>query len=441
MERILKLVILLLFGGLCVCVTAQNLNRRVFLGIRMENLTDDAKTLMGIEGKNGVLISEILPNSTAVNAGFKKGDVLSSINGVQLQNTQQLLAELAKYNSGHAFTYELIRQKKSKSGKSAFTPFPEENYAGLKTIYTESKSTIGAQRIILTRLDKPEKQPLVVFIGGIGCYSLDSPFDTTRSEIQLLNYLSRSGFSCARLEKPGMGDNAGHCKSCQEVSFMEESDSYTASIEELKKRTDIDPQRVYIIGHSMGGVFAPLVAQKTEIRGIISYGTIGSSFIEYLAKTRRTIAEAYQMNPIETDQMIKDFCECSALYFAENKTTQEAAASKEICKEYLGIFDLRSRAYNSQLYALNLPEEWSRFKGKSLFLWGSSDYVASREDHEILNKAVNYYHKGNSTFKVVENTDHGMNKARSFTEAQLGTGMYDPETAKIMLSWLKETEA
>ncbi|MGV3629777.1 MAG: PDZ domain-containing protein [Bacteroidota bacterium] len=441
MERILKLLILLLFGGLCVCATGQNLGRRVFLGIRMENLTDDARTLMGIEGKNGVLISEVLPNSTAVNAGFKKGDVLSSINGIPVESTQHLLTELARYSSGDAFSYELIRQKKSKSGKSVFTPFPDEKYSGLKTIYTQSKSAIGDQRIILTKTDKPEKQPLVVFIGGIGCYSLDSPFDTTRSEIQLLNYLSRSGFACARLEKPGMGDNAGHCKSCKEVSFMEESDSYVASVEELKKRPDIDPERVYIIGHSMGGVFAPLVAQKTAIKGIISYGTIGSSFIEYLAKTRRTIAEAYQMNPIETDQMIKDFCACSALYFAENKTTEEAGASNEVCREYLGIFDLRSRAYNSQLYALNLPEEWSRYKGKSLFLWGSSDYVASREDHEILDKTVNYYHKGNSTFKIVENTDHGMNKARSFSEARLGTGMYNPEAAKVMLSWLKETEA
>ena len=101
---------------------------------------------------------------------------------------------------------------------------------------------------------------------------------------------------------------------------------------------------------------------------------------------------------------------------------------------------MRSRSYNQQLYALNLPEEWSRFNGKSLFLWGSSDYVASREDHEILDKTVNYYHKGNSTFKIVENTDHGMNKAKNFNEAQLGLGLYNPETAKIMLHWLKETD-
>ena len=138
MDRILKLVILLLFGGLCICATAQGLSRRVFLGIRMENLTDDAKSLMGIEGQKGILVSEVLPNSTAVNAGFKKGDVLSSINGVALENTQQVLSELSKYSSGQSFSYELIRNKKSKSGKSVFTPYPEEKYPGLTTLYTES---------------------------------------------------------------------------------------------------------------------------------------------------------------------------------------------------------------------------------------------------------------------------------------------------------------
>ena len=222
---------------------------------------------------------------------------------------------------------------------------------------------------------------------------------------------------------------------------MEESDSYVASINELKKRPDIDPERVYIIGHSMGGVFAPLVAQKTTIKGIISYGTIGSSFIEYLAKTRRTIAEAYSMNPIETDQMIKDFCACSAYYFEAGKSTAEAGEIKEVCKEYLGIFDLRSRAYNQQLYGLNLPEEWSRFKGKSLFIWGASDYIASREDHEILDKTVNYYHPGNSTFKILPETDHGMNKAKNFNEAQLGLGLYNPQAAKLVLEWLLQNEA
>jgi len=99
-------------------------------------------------------------------------------------------------------------------------------------------------------------------------------------------------------------------------------------------------------GHSMGGVFAPLVAEKTSIKGIIAYGAIGSNFLEYLVKTRKTIAEAYQLSPEESDDLVKDFCECAVYYFAESMTTAEASKKKTSCADYLSIFDLRSRGFS-----------------------------------------------------------------------------------------------
>ena len=234
-----------------------------------------------------------------------------------------------------------------------------------------------------------------------------------------------------------MGDNAKYCKACAEVSLVEETNGYINAIETLKQREDVDSNAVYIIGHSMGGVFAPIIAQKTDIRGIISYGTIGSSFIEYLAKTRRTIGEAYKMTPVETDNLVKEFCECAGYYFVEKMTTAQTANKKEACKDYLSVFDLRARQYNDELYALSIPEIWSSYLGKVLFLWGSSNYISSKEDHIILNNTVNFYHKERSIFKTIENADHGMNLAGSFQEAQKNQGTYNNEVGIIILHWLK----
>lgn len=72
-------LMLVILPMLTVMVTsrlnAQELPRRVYLGIRMENLTEDMKNIMGLEDLRGVLIAEVLPVSTAKKAGFKKGDV------------------------------------------------------------------------------------------------------------------------------------------------------------------------------------------------------------------------------------------------------------------------------------------------------------------------------------------------------------------------------
>ena len=186
----------------------------------------------------------------------------------------------------------------------------------------------------------------------------------------------------------------------------------------------------------MGGVFAPLISKKTTIKGIISYGTIGSSFIEYLAKTRRTIAEAYAMTPEETDDLVKDFCECSAYYFVEKMTTEQAAEKKEVCKEYMGIFDLRSRRYNDELYSFNIPGLWKSFGGKALLIWGESDYISSKEDHQIISDAVNYYHKGQGEFVTIKQADHGMNMATDFREAQKNPGSYNKQVGQAILEWL-----
>ncbi len=421
---------------------SQTLPRRVFLGIQMEPLTEDAKRIMGIDNPSGVLVSEVFAQSTASNAGWQRGDVLIKLQEKSVAGTDEVFAVLSGQKAASKFTFELIRDKKTIKGNAIFSSFPEEKYEDISMEYTSASSPVGPQRIVLSKPAKSSgKKPLIVFIGGIGCYSLDTPFDTSRSEIQLLNHLSRSGFICARLEKPGMGDNAGNSKPCEELSFLEESNSYVASIRSLKNRADVDSNAVYVIGHSMGGVFAPLISQQTKLKGIIAYGTIGSNFIEYLAKTRRTIAAAFDMNPVETDDLIKEFCACSAYYFADKLTTDQASLKNPACREYLSVLDLRSRAYNDELYAFNYPELWSTYKGKALLLWGENDYIASREDHEILKKTVDYYKKGSADFIIVPQADHGMNITSSFQEARTNPGPYQTGVSQIVLNWLKKAQS
>ncbi|MFA6516077.1 MAG: PDZ domain-containing protein [Bacteroidia bacterium] len=420
-------------------VQAQDLPRRVYLGIRMENLAEDVKKVMGIQQVNGVLISEVLKGSTAEKAGFKKGDILTRINGKELSRTQDVLSVLSVNKAGDAFSFNLLRNKRAVSGKSTFYAFPKESYGDIQVSYLQCKTEIGLQRIIVQKPAGKRKKPLIVFLGGIGCYSLDSPLDTGRAELQLLNKLVRTGFISARIEKPGIGDNAGFCKPCNEVSFIEELNGYIAAIKTLKTDPDIDSNRIFIFGHSMGGIFAPLVARELSIKGIVAYGTIGSSFIEYLAKTRRTIAEAYQMTPIETDQLIRDFCVCGHFYFEENMTTAQAALKKPVCAEYLQLFDLRSREYNKELYALNIPELWSTYTGNVLLLWGSSDYIASHDDHEIIFNTLQFYKKSNAELSVVEKMDHGMLHAESYQASSSNPGKYNPVIGSVVENWLSTT--
>ena len=85
---------------------AQTLPRRVYLGIRMENLTDDARNIMGLGNTKGVLISDVFAKSTAEAAGFKKGDVLLSVKGTAFGTTSEVITYLGGQKVGDSFNYE-----------------------------------------------------------------------------------------------------------------------------------------------------------------------------------------------------------------------------------------------------------------------------------------------------------------------------------------------
>lgn len=417
---------------------AQELARRSMLGTRLERITDDVKRIMELPSLDGALVSAVVPNSTAEKAGFKKGDILLKINAVEITSPEQAVKEVASHKGGENFSYEILRDKKIVKGTAVFKAVAMEQYKDFEMIYTAVRTGNGVQRMIVSKPAAKTKSPAFIFIGGIGCYSLDNPLDTTLPETQLLNTLTRAGNVCVRAEKPGVGDNT-QCTKCEEVTFNDEVSGYVKMIEKIKTYNYVDSSKIYIIGHSMGGVMAPLIAQHTNVKGIIAYGTIGSNFIEYLNKTRRTIGEAYQWKPEEIDDYIKESCECAGYYFVEKMTTAEAVKKKEVCKDYLPVFDYRSRKYNDELYSLNIPGAWKPFTGKALLIWGSTDYISSKEDHQILTQTVNYYHPGNATFLVLKNVNHGMLNATTFQQAQTSPGAYNPEVGKQILEWLRQS--
>src|SRR5207253_950400 len=99
-------------------------------------------------------------------------------------------------------------------------------------------------------------------------------------------------------------------------------------------------------------------------------------------------------------------------------------------------FDMRSRKYIDELYDLNIPAAWKKYHGKALLLWGEGDFIASKEDHEIIAETINREHKGNATFTVVGKSTHGIQYAENFQQALTSPGAYHPELANVILKWL-----
>jgi len=75
----------------------------------------------------------------------------------------------------------------------------------------------------------------------------------------LADHLTRKGIAVLRYDDRGMGTSTGDAKSATSVDF---SDDAEGGFEFLLKRNEIDPKRIGFLGHSEGGLIAPMIAVR-----------------------------------------------------------------------------------------------------------------------------------------------------------------------------------
>jgi serine protease Do len=76
--------------------------QRAYLGIKYapDNLSDDVKKQEGIKDGEGVYVSEVPTDGAASQAGIKKGDVITKLNGVILNSAAEMVGQIATYRPG-----------------------------------------------------------------------------------------------------------------------------------------------------------------------------------------------------------------------------------------------------------------------------------------------------------------------------------------------------
>jgi pimeloyl-ACP methyl ester carboxylesterase len=102
--------------------------------------------------------------------------------------------------------------------------------------------------------------PAVVLITGSGPENRNEEVFGHKPFLVLADYLTRQGIAVLRCDDRGVGKSGGDSHTATTVDLATDAQ---ASFEYLKTRKDIDPKRIGLLGHSEGGVIAPIVANET----------------------------------------------------------------------------------------------------------------------------------------------------------------------------------
>lgn len=112
--------------------------------------------------------------------------------------------------------------------------------------------------------------PAVVTITGSGLEDRDEAIPGVngyRPFYQLADTLGRRGIAVLRLDDRGYGASKGDAANATSRDF---ANDVRAALTYLRTRPDIDPTRLFLVGHSEGGVIAPMVAASDPtLRGIV----------------------------------------------------------------------------------------------------------------------------------------------------------------------------
>ena len=103
--------------------------------------------------------------------------------------------------------------------------------------------------------------PAVILISGSGPQDRNSELMNHKPFLVIADYLTKRGIAVLRIDDRGTGKSEGNYNETGLNGFVNDTKS---AFEFLKTRKEINHSKIGLIGHSLGGVIAPIIASDNE---------------------------------------------------------------------------------------------------------------------------------------------------------------------------------
>jgi dienelactone hydrolase len=157
-------------------------------------------------------------------------------------------------------------------------------------------------------LTLPQKQgiyPAVILITGSGPQNRDYELMNHKPFLIISDYLTRNGIAVLRYDDRGVAQSTGDFKTATTADFATDVES---AISYLKTRKEINAKKIGLIGHSEGGIIAPMVATKSkDIDFIVLLAAPGLSGDKLILLQKEKIEQEKQIDEKEISKGQKIF--------------------------------------------------------------------------------------------------------------------------------------
>lgn len=396
------------------------------------------------EGNAGATVRRVDPGGPAAKAGLEVGDRILKVNDTAVTDAEAWSRLDGALRAGDRPQLELVRKGAAARANVVLEAYPKETHPGLDTQYDVITMPNGTRlRAIVTKPQgAKERLPAILLSAWLSCDSVEIPPGATDGWHFFDRDLARdSGFVLMRVDKPGVGDSEGVCA---DTDYSTELAGYRAALEHLKRYDFVDPARLFVVGTSMGGATAPLVAQGQKVAGVAVWGSFAKTWLEHLLVLERKRLALAGDPPGVVNEKLRGYGELHALWLTHKLLPREALKRRPrlapLWYDAPAHLYGRPAAFHHQAQELNLIAAWEKVEAPVLSLHGEYDWIMDRADHELLVDAVNRLRPGSARFESFPQTSHGFMKFASQLDAFKGGAKadYNADVARTVNAWLRE---
>lgn len=244
----------------------------------------------------------------------------------------------------------------------------------------------------------------VVLVSGSGAQNRDEELMNHRPFLVLADYLTRRGIAVLRYDDRGVGESSGNFAKATTLDLARDAHS---AVKYLATRPEIANNKIGIIGHSEGGIVAPIVAAENpqDVAFIVMMAGAGVSGDSIIIMQSALISEASGMSKKDIDgarqinravfEMIKNSTPRDTIYNYMRRVLPELD-EKSLQNQLTSIMSDWFRTF----IALQPSEYIEKVKCPVLAINGELDLqVPYNENLEAINRALKS--GGNANFKTI----------------------------------------
>ncbi|NUN09161.1 MAG: alpha/beta fold hydrolase [Ignavibacteriaceae bacterium] len=424
------------------------------------NITADEDTLTATidspdQGAMGIPVSSVRVNGDSLFIGIKSIGGSYTARYIGAGDSVYLKGKFSQ--SGASLDLTLLKSDKQTVLNRPQEPRPPFPYYS-EEIEFENKEAGVKFSGTFTRPDKVGRYAAVVLVTGSGPQDRDEALFGHKPFAVIADYLTRNGFAVLRYDERGVGKSTGKFAGSTTLDFTHDA---LAAIGYLKSRKDVNPAKTGIIGHSEGGVVAPMAAAMSEdVKFIIMLAGLGVPGDELLHRQYRDLMKAGGAGEEKIEKMLLFNRELYSLmnnYPDSSRFFEEAnSLIEEFYKVLTDVEKENPEFSHESLESLvkTANGEWFRFFVKTnpaqylskvnvpvLALNGTKDLqVSYKENLDGIGKALTTAGNKNFTILPLEGLNHLFQKADKGTIDEYGKieETINPEALEVMRKWLAE---